>query len=176
MSIRTILAASLSAGVAFVVASPAAAAGQPPTVPSDAAIAQYIEAVPSATGAVPVGGRAAKASPLPRAVRAKVERTAGADASALLDIAQDPRFGARPVASAGSQTAAPPTHTHRPLPRGHARARTAHTVPRQPALSTATPGPLAAAASTAGSGSLLVVAVLLIAITAAGLAARVQRR
>ena len=169
---RTILAASLSAGVAVVVTSPATAAAPPPTVPFDPAIAQYIEAVPSATGPAPIGGPAAKASALRPALRAKVERLAGTDAPALLSIAQDARFGARSVARAGSR----PVRTERQLPRGHARTRAAHTVPQQPVLSSAAPNPLAAAASTAGSGGLLVVALLLIAITAAALAARVQRR
>jgi len=169
---RTILAASLSAGVAVVVTSPATAAAPPPTVPFDPAIAQYIEAVPSATGPAPIGGPAAKASALRPALRAKVERLAGTDAHALLNIAQDPRFGARPLARAGSR----PVRTERQPPRGHARTGAAHTVPQQPVLSSAAPNPLAAAASTAGSGGLLVVALLLIAITAAALAARVQRR
>jgi len=173
---RSILAASLSAGVAFVVTSPAAAAGPPPTVPSDAAIAQYIEAVPSATGPAPVGVSAGKASALPSSVRAKVERTAGADAPALLAIAQDPRFGVRPVARPKAGPAARPTHTPKPRLRGQGRARTAHAVPEQPALSTGTPGPLAAAASTAGSGELLVVAALLIAITATGIVATARHR
>ena len=170
MSIRTVLAASLSAGVAVVVTSPATAAAPPPTVPFDPAIAQYIEAVPSATGPAPIGGPAAKASALRPALRAKVERLAGTDAPALLNIAQDAQFGARPVSRAGSR----PTHANRQPPR--ARTGAAHTVPQQPVLSTATPGPLAAAASTAGSGGLLVVAILLIAITAAALGSRVQRR
>jgi hypothetical protein len=39
-----------------------------------------------------------------------------------------------------------------------------------------TPSPLAAAASTAGSGGLLFVALLLVAITATGIAARAGRR
>ena len=163
----------MSAGVAVVVTSPATAAAPPPTVPSDAAIAQYIEAVPSATGPAPVGGPAGKASALPPSVRAKVERTAGADAPALLAIAQDTRFGARPVARPKPAPAGQPTHT--PKLQGHARSPTAHAVPQQAALSTGTPGPLAAAVSTAGSGELLVVALLLIAITGAGLAATVRR-
>ena len=171
---RTILAASLSAGVAIAVASPAIAASPPPpTVSSQAALAQYIEAVPSATGPTPVGGAAAKASTLPPAVRAKVERTAGSDATALLDIAQDSRFGVRPAASSGSGSTARPTQKRKPPPRGHAQVRT---VPQQQILSAATPGPFAAAASTAGSGGLLLVAGLLIAITVAGLAVKAQRR
>jgi hypothetical protein len=109
-------------------------------------------------------------------VRTKVEKTAGSDAQALLNIAQDSRYGARSVAPSGSAKAARPTQTPNSQQRGHARTRTAHTVPRQPALSTATPGPLAAAASTAGSGKLLLVALLLIAITGAGLAVRVRHR
>ena len=164
---RRLIAATCSAGVAVVVASPAIAGAPPPTVPSDAAIAQYIEAVPSATGPVPIGEAASPASSvaLPTAVRAKVERTAGADAPALLQLAQDPRFGA-PTESRG-----------RPIPRR--RANPSPAIPRQPVLESAgapTPTPLGAAASTAGSGGLLLVALLLVAITAAGIAARAARR
>ena len=164
MSMRSLGTATFAAGLALVVASPATAKGPPPTVPSDAAIAQYVEAVPSATGPVPVGEAAttAHAATLPPAVRGNVERTAGDDAPVLLHIAQDPRYGARPVArsktaqarsdntaQASSKTSAPPIHT---------------------------PEPLAAAASTAGSGGLLLVALLLIAITAVSIGARVLRR
>jgi hypothetical protein len=157
---RRLIAAACSAGVAVVAASPAIAAAPPPTVPSDSAIAQYIEAVPSATGPVPIGGAASPASSaaLPTAVRAKVERTAGADAPALLQIAQDPKFGARPVR----------------------RVNPTRAIPRRPPVlestGTPTPSPFAAATSTAGSGELLVVALMLVAITAAGIAARVRQR
>jgi hypothetical protein len=157
---RRLIAAACSAGIAVVVASPAIAGAPPPTVPSDAAIAQYIEVVPSATGPVPIGETASSASggALPTALRAKVERTAGVDAPALLDLAQDPRFGARPESRA--------RHRDNPAP----------AIPRDPVLESAgTPSPLAAAASTAGSGGLLLVALLLVAITAAGLAARARR-
>jgi hypothetical protein len=88
-------------------------------------------------------------------VRAKVVRTAGADAPALLDLAQDSRFGARPVRR---------TNPTRAIPR--------QAVP----ASIGTPSPLAAAASTAGSGELLLVALLLAGITAAGIAAKAARR
>jgi hypothetical protein len=161
MSMRMLLAATLAAGFAVVVASPATADGPPPTLPSDAAIAQYAEAVPSARGPVPVGVPAtnAHAAGLPLAVRAHVERTAGADAPALLHIAQDPRFGAPPVAR-------PKT----------ARAKIAHASSETSAGPIRTPEPVAAAVSTAGSRGLLLVALLLIAITAAGIAARVWRR
>ena len=167
---RRLIAATCSAGVAVVVASPAIAGAPPPTVPSDAAIAQYIEVVPSATGLVPTGEAASPASgaALPTAVRAKVERTAGVDAPALLDLAQDPRFGAPPESRA---------HAARAIPRH--RANPAPAIPRHPVLEstgTPTPSPLAAAASTAGSGGLLLVALLLVAITAAGIAARAARR
>ncbi len=163
MSMRRLCTATFAAGLALVVTSPATAKGPSPTVPSDAAIAQYVEAVPSATGPVPVGEPAttAHAAALPLAVRANVERTAGADAPVLLHIAQDPRYGARPVArsktaQAGSETSAAGSETSaRPI---------------------SAPEPLAAAVSTAGSGGLLLVALLLIAITATGIAARVWRR
>ena len=106
---RRLIAATCSAGVAVVVASPAIAAAPPPAVPSDAAIAQYIEAVPSATGPVAIGEAAPPASgaALPTAVRAKVERTAGVDAPVLLDLAEDPRFGARPLSRAHPARAIP---------------------------------------------------------------------
>ena len=170
---RSILAASLSAGVAVVVTSPATAAAPPPTVPSDAAIAQYVEAIPSATGPAPVGGPAGKASALPPSVRTKVERTAGADAPALLAIAQDPRFGVRP---APRREAAPVETARKTPPRRHVQHPSTHAVPQQPALSSGTPSVFSAAASTAGSGELLLVAFLLIAITGAGMAATVRRR
>src|SRR5829696_6886221 len=99
---RWLIAATCSAGVAIAMASPAIAAPAPPTIPSDAAIAQYIEGVPSATGLVPTG----KAPPpgggaaLPAGLRAKVEKTAGTDAPPLLRIVQDPRFRAPPERSA----------------------------------------------------------------------------
>ena len=164
MSMRMLRTATFAVGLAVVVAAPATAGGPPPTVPSDAAIAQYVEAVPSATGPVPVGAAetTAHAAALPPAVRGSIERTAGADAPVLLHIAQDPRYGARPVArskaaqagsnktaQAGAKTSARPIHT---------------------------PEPLAAAVSTVGSSGLLFVAVLLIAITAVSIAARVLRR
>jgi len=102
------------------------------------------------------------------AVRAKVERTAGVDAPALLDLAQDPRFGGRPESRA---------HAARAIPRH--RANPAPAIPRQPVLEATgapTPNPLAAAASTAGSDGLLLVGLLLVAITAAGIAVRAARR
>src|SRR5215475_3620546 len=106
---RRLIAATCSAGVAVVVASPAIAGAPPPKAPSDAAIAQYVEAVPTATGPAPVGGAAspAVATGLETAVRAKVERTAGADAPALIQLARDPRFGARPVGRAKPTRAVP---------------------------------------------------------------------
>src|SRR5262245_52069902 len=159
-SMRMLIAATCSAGAAVVLASPAIAADSPPSVPSTAAIAQYIEAVPSSTGPVPIGGAASPAvsTPLATGVRAKVERTAGADAPALLDLAQDSRFGARPVRRANPTRGAP-------------------AIPPQVATaSIGTPSPLAAAASTAGSGELLLVALLLAGITAAGIAAKAARR
>ena len=172
---RRLIAATCSAGVAVVVASPALAATPPPTVPSDAAIGQYIEVVPSATGLVPTGGARPRASgaALPAAVRAKVETGAGADAPALLELAQDPRFTPqkRPA------RAAPATPRHRADP--------APAPPRDPveesagtplSEATRTPNPLAAAASTAGSDELLLVALMLVAITGAGIFARAARR
>jgi len=161
------MAATCSAGVAVVLASPATAGTPPPIPPSDAAIAQYIEAVPTATGLAPIGEAASPTTvaALATAVRARVERTAGEDAPALLRIAQDPRFGAQPVSRAE------PT----PVPRH--RADPDRPVPRQAVpASIGTPSPLAAAASTAGSGLLLLVALLLVAITAAGIVARAARR
>jgi hypothetical protein len=157
---RRLIAAACSAGIAVVGASPAIAAAPPPKVPSDAAIAQYIEVVPSATGPVPIGEAASPASgaALPTALRAKVERTAGVDAPALLDLAQDPRFGARPVRRANPTRGGP-------------------AIPGQAVLaSMGTPSPFAAAASTASSGGLLFVALLLAGITAAGIAAKAVRR
>jgi hypothetical protein len=163
MSMRRLRTVTFAAGLALVVASPATAKGPSPTVPSDAAIAQYIEAVPSATGPVPVGEPAttAHAEALPPAVRDNVERTAGADAPVLLHIAQDPRYGARPVAR---------SKTTRASSNKNAQAGS-----RTSARPIRTPEPLAAAVSTAGSGGLLLVALLLIAITAAGTAAKVRR-
>lgn len=167
---RGLIAATCSAGVAVVVASPAIAGAPPPTIPSDAAIDQYVEAVPSATGPVPIGEAASRASgaALPTAVRAKVERTAGVDAPALLHLAQDSRFGAPPSKSRANPARAIPRHRANPAP----------AIPRHPVPESTgppVPSPLAAAASTAGSGGLLV-AVLLVAITAAGIAARAARR
>ena len=181
---RMLLAATCSAGVAVVAASPANAGAPSPTAPSEAAIAQYVEAVPSATGPVPVGEQASTghAAALPPAVRAKVERTAGADAAVLVQIAQDPRFGNRPVARvkagpAGSETPARPAHTPEPVRPAHTRTSTVHVAPRVTAPPpTRTPGPLAAAASTAGSGGLLFVALLLVALTAAAIAVKIRQR
>jgi hypothetical protein len=179
---RTLLAAIC---LSVVVVSPATAGVPSPTAPSEAAIAQYLEAVPSATGLVPVGEAAStgRAALLPAAVRTKVETTAGADASVLLHIAQDTRFGDRPVARskpapAGSGApAGRQMRTPEPVRPTHARTPTTHDAPRTPSSPPAgTPGPIAAAASTAGSGGLLVVALLLVAITAAGIVARVRRR
>jgi len=165
---RRLIAATCSAGVAVVGASPANAGTPPPIAPSDAAIAQYVEAVPTATGLAPIGEAASPAtgSALATAVRAKVERTAGADAPSLLQLAEDPRFGARPV-SRPKPTRAIPRDRPDPAPTTRRQA-----VP----ASIGTPNPLAAAASTAGSGGLLLVALLLVAITAAGIAARAARR
>ena len=113
---------------------------------------------------MPVGGPAtiAHVAALPRAVRANVERTAGADAPVLLHIAQDPRYGARPVA-------------HSKVARASSN-KNAQASSRTSARPIHTPEPLAAAASTAGSGGLLLVALLLIAITAMGIAGSVLRR
>jgi hypothetical protein len=167
---RLLLAATCSAGVAVLSASPATAGAPSPGVPSDAAIAQYVEVVPSVSGLVPVGERA-DATTLPPAVRAKIEQTAGADAPLLIDITADSRFGARPVARANPAAGG---STKRATP---AQVGTPHAVPRRPAeLATIVPGPLAAAASTAGSGGFLLVGLLLAAITAAGIAGTVLRR
>ena len=154
---RMLLAVTCSAGVAVLLASPATADPPSPGAPSDAAIAQYVEAVPSVGGLVPVG-EPADATTLPPVVRAKVEQTAGADAPMLIDITADSRFGARPVA------------------RANPAAGTAPAVPRPAALPTVVPGPLAAAASTAGSGGFLPVALLLVAVTGAGIVARAAQR
>ena len=162
------MAGTCSAGVALVMASPAIAGDPPPTAPTDAAIAQYVEAVLTETGPAPIGGDPTPAveAAVSTAVRAKIERTAGADAPALLQVAQDPRFGARPVARA-KPTRATPRH----------RADPPSAIPPQAVpMSMGAPSPLAAAASTAGSSGLLVVALLLVAITAAGIAARTVRR
>ena len=167
---RRLIAATCSAGVAVVLASPAIAGAPPPTAPSDAAIAQYIEALPSATGPAAIGQAASPASgaALPTALRAKVERTAGADAPALLDLAQDPRFATRPESRAHAARA---IHQHRASP--------APSTPRHPVLEatgTPTPSALAAAASTADSSGLLLIALLVVAITAVAIAARATRR
>jgi hypothetical protein len=101
-------------------------------------------------------------------LRAKVERTAGVDALALLDLAQDPRFATRPASRAH---AAQPTRRHRANP--------APSIPRHPVLESAgtpTPSALAAATSTADSSGLLLVGLLLVAITAVGIAAKTSRR
>ena len=165
---RRIIAATCCAGVAVVVASPAIAAAPPTTIPSDAAIAQYIEAIPSATGPVAIGEPAPPASgaALPTAVRAEVERTAGVDAPALLDLAEDPRFVV-PRQSPANPARGNPGQGAKPAPAS----------PRPPVLaSTGTPSPFAAAASTAGSGELLLVTLMIVAITAAGIAARLRQR
>ena len=165
---RRLIAATCSAGVAVVLASPAIAGAPPPTLPPDAAIAQYVEGVPTATGLATLGEAASPAirATLPTAVRAKVERTAGADAPALLQIAQDPRLGARPVRR--------PTPTPAvPRPRADPDRPTSRQAAPAPV---GTPSPLAAAASTAGSGGILLVGLLLVAITAAAVAARAARR
>ena len=156
---RMLLAVTCSAGVAVLLASPATADAPPPGAPSDAAIAQYVEAVPSVGGPVPVG-EPGVATTLPPAVRAKVEQAAGADAPLLIDITADSRFGARPVARANLA----------------AGGSTKRATPAQVGLPTVVPGPLAAAASTAGSGGFVLVALLLVAITAAGIVARAAQR
>ena len=157
---RMLLAVTCSAGVAVLLASPATADAPPPGAPSDAAIAQYVEAVPSVGGPVPVG-EPGVATTLPPAVRAKVEQSAGDDAPLLIDITADSRFGARPVARANPAAVGP---TKQATP---AKVEIAHA---------AVPGPISAAASTAGSGGLLLVGLLLAAITAAGIAGTAARR
>ena len=157
---RMLLAATCSAGVAALLASPATAAAPLPGTPSDAAIAQYVEAVPSVSGPVPVG-EPAKTTTLPPAVRAKIEQAAGDDAPLLIDITADSRFGARPVARS-NPAAAGPTKPAIPAQVDIARA--------------AVPGPFSAAASTAGSGGLLLVGLLLAAITTASIAGTAARR
>lgn len=161
---RMLVAATLAAGFPVVAASPATAKGPSPTVPSDAAISQYIEAVPSTTGPVPVGTPATTAhvTALPRSVRVNVQRTAGADAPVLLHIAQDPRYGARPFARSKTAQAS-----------SDKSAQASSTTSVRPIR---TPEPLAAAVSTAGSSGFLLVALLLIAITAVSIGARVWRR
>src|SRR3954471_20955335 len=146
---RMLVAATCSAGIAVVVASPATAAAPSPIAPSDAAIAQYVEVVPSASGLVPVGVPA-HATMLTPFVRAKVEQTAGSDARALINITQDSRFGARPVARARSAVAdsAKPANPANPANPAQGPKGTAHAVPGQPvAPPTDPPGALAAAAS-----------------------------
>ena len=130
---RMLLAVTCSAGVAVVLASPATADAPSPGAPSDAAIAQYVEAVPSVSGPVPVG-EPADATTLPPAVRAKVEQTAGADAPLLIDITADSRFGARPVAranpAAGTAHAVPRRLPHsRPSCQGRLQRRHRRPVP-----------------------------------------------
>ena len=106
-------------------------------------------------------GEPAKTTTLPPAVRAKVEQSAGDDAPLLIDITADSRFGARPVARANPPAAGP----------------TKQAIPAQVDIArAAVPGPLSAAASTAASGGLLLVGLLLAAITAAGIAGTAARR
>ena len=172
---RMLLCATCSAGLAALAASPATAGSPPPGSPPDAAIAQYVEAVPSPAGPVPVGAGAkvAGTTALQPAVRAKVEHEAGADASRLIDIAQNPRFGARPVARANPA----PADSAKPARPARPRTETAQPDPGSPAEpASSTPSMLGAAASTAGSGGFLLVPVLLVAITGAGIAYRVRRR
>jgi hypothetical protein len=199
---RIVLAVTFSVGVTAVMAASAPAATRASPTPSEAAIAQYVEAVPSATGPVPVGtpASAGRVATLAPTVRAKVESEAGADAPVLIHIAEDPRFGARPVAHSssgstrsnpgstrsnpGSTRAKPGSTQSNPGSAGHGQPAqpksgqtpTAPAAGRQrPSVAPRPPDPIAAAFSTAGSSGLLI-GFLLVMITATAVALRVGRR
>lgn len=156
----------------------AVAANQPPTLPTTSSVAQYVEQLPSARGAVPLGHGSGTVARLAPAARKALAQSGGSDRSTLLNVASNPRYGApgqarepRAQTKAAPRAGAPPATHHAAT--GSTRA------PAQPPLSAAsaaTPNALSAAASTFGASSLWMLAIVLLAITIGSLVlARGQR-
>ena len=91
--------------------SPAAAQAPPENpVQGVAAIDQYVEALPSASGPKATGSAVGKRIVLPAAVAASLRERAGEDSDALLEIATSPEFGS-PPAGPTSEAIAPTPET-----------------------------------------------------------------
>ena len=164
-----ILAAAV-AGVAF----PAAARGDD-APPSNAAILQYVEQVPTSSGtSVPRGDK--RRAALPSRVREQVRAEAGADAALLEEVATSPAYGApqRTIPAPRAENKAPRAGTTRVTPRQPRQ-------PRQPRAEVSVPdvgfasAVGGAVAGDDGRGSLLLFAVLAV-VTSAAIAAAVTQR
>jgi hypothetical protein len=180
------------------VAAPLASGAGPQPLPAASSISEYVEQIPTSTGAVAAGhgsGTAAKLSP---AAKAALARRGGADTAELGKIATDPRYGAPAPAAKPAQPAAavrtPSRHktpsTVRTTPAGTKTSAPATTVTSTPPKTVtttpaatgttrapgaeATPGALSAAGSTLTGGVpwKLVLALGLIAVASAALARR----
>jgi len=147
---------------AGVVPALAAAGGSPPPRPKDAAVAQYVEAIPTSGGDVPAGATGTR--PLPAQLSKTIERLGGDEAPALEKVARSAAYGApqrqlvRPVRHRA--TSRPPSPSVR-APRTASR----------PALSAA-----ATTVTGSGSGSITFALGAMTAIAVAGSAIFVNRR
>jgi hypothetical protein len=98
--------------VAALVAVDPAAAADPPPDPSDSALAQYVEQIPTSSGpkAVSQADSQAAGGPLPAAAESELRAEGGDDAQLLEEVATSPSLGApahEPRNRASAQKGAP---------------------------------------------------------------------
>jgi len=92
-----------------------AGAAEPPPDPSDSALAQYVEQIPTSQGpkAVGRGGGEAPASPLDASAQAELTAKGGADADLLEAIATSPALGAPERKTKRKEVSSPATKRER---------------------------------------------------------------
>jgi hypothetical protein len=156
--------AAVLVALAGAAAPGALAAGSPP-LPPHSGVEQYVEQLPSATGATALGRGGGKASKLAPAAARAVAKQGGSDAQVLQQLATSPRYGA------------PPAAKQRPAAQTTSPAVTTAPAPEATAAPPQAPGAVSAAATTLGLRSLWPLALALLAVTgAAVLLARRGRR
>jgi hypothetical protein len=139
----------------------AAAAADPPPDPSDSALAQYVEQIPTSSGpkAVSQAGGQAAGQPLPASSESELRKQGGNDAKLLEEIATSPALGA-PERGSSSKRASEPKSAQ-----------------RAPSAGSEAVGPSESTASELISGRVLGLLAVLGAVTlAAGLFAASRRR
>jgi len=103
---------SLAAGVtliALVTGSAARAEPAPTPNPDNAAIAVYIETIPTASGSRAVGVGTKQRTPLPAATRSRLAAEGGADATLLEQLATAATYGAPQKTVTTASPKSPPT-------------------------------------------------------------------
>jgi hypothetical protein len=179
-SVRTSVAVAIAlfgAGVA----TPLAWSQDPPPPPEEPAISQYVETLPSGGGGQAVGVGKSQTKPLPKHAAKKLTQKATPLAPKLRSIATDSSYGAPqrtlPSRAAPAPTRAKPAktpkrHTPTPVRRSDRPPTPVRSVePDRTALSAA----VSAATGGRDRGPLILLGVIVVFTTAAGLAAAAQR-